>query len=933
MLGEHRLIGVRIDDFNDPTYGTVAGGFSNSQKLANNPLPTTTSAPGSLLGTNRNASGMLPPSGTFTEPIYTNTKTPLQTNSGFLTASEGLYDNYNPQGSPSPASPGPAETPDLNKAQSEGFQDVAGYNAYLRGALPGSIASDLASQGYIDPNTIARKNGEGDQDFAIRKSDAIRNNANLLERQKQAQYEKAFLKEKEKPTQVASGAGIEGKAAPVEPPKAQGQTAVTLMLSGMGPEGAALAAAMESQNAENQRAQTEVTTETQAALTKTEQGFNDVKSQLEQMKTDAAQNRDLIQDLLQDISDDNQDYISQQQKAADERLQWEATKQQRTLAKQKVDQNESMIVQSALFGGFGQDATIRSINESDNAFEDKIREVQTELGYARTDLAVKFTGLYLENKNQLREGLLENFKSMQAQLTSINLQGISNTQAKNAAEERIIQAGWQANQTLRKESSANQLAQVKEMVKAIYDEKKMKSDAQADALTTVMDLFTKFPAGSKERQSSIDMYKAAGGKIDFNAKTQTIEELNEAADGAGNSFLSTNVGKFRDAETGDDLAVAISSVVTGKGIATADERTGRINDLMFLLQGGEDTREEFNQLLMNTAYLSLDTSARGEVDSKTQVGDGIQKVIDKIGSLTPEQLARVDFWAKKTKGIKNAADLPNDPEFIKLVSDITYPMASLRKELFGSALTDSELAFSDVFLANPMGEDLQDSLSKLQSISENMENDITNLYAPRLGSKKLYEKLKEGGVVPTSSPNVSNWNMSIENSINGNVEGDITIPEENEPLKTGFLSGTVTGYGSKYWDAGVDIAAPKNTPIVTPIGGVLENFVYNSDWKGTPNNSEVGKSENGGFGNQATLRYPDGVKIQISHASKIPFGKDMIGKQIDPGTIVAYVGNTGNTYGKTGIHADITGYRSDGSLMTAKEVTEWMLRNSRQTVI
>jgi murein DD-endopeptidase MepM/ murein hydrolase activator NlpD len=83
-----------------------------------------------------------------------------------------------------------------------------------------------------------------------------------------------------------------------------------------------------------------------------------------------------------------------------------------------------------------------------------------------------------------------------------------------------------------------------------------------------------------------------------------------------------------------------------------------------------------------------------------------------------------------------------------------------------------------------------------------------------------------------------------------------------------------------------------------------------------------GKAQNGGFGNQVVAKYDDGVKLQFSHLKDVSVKP---GDVLEPGKQLASIGNTGNTYGKTGIHVDITGYKPDGTLMTAQEVAQYML--------
>ena len=552
------------------------------------------------------------------------------------------------------------------------------------------------------------------------------------------------------------------------------------------------------------------------------EGLNQVREAIKKDLDDAKAIRETFkaetEASLKEDREETRRMIDEEKGAQTQRLQWDKDKLDRDIAKQKTAAHESLIVQYALGGGFGQMAAMADVRASDATFDQRLQDVQTEFGVQRTELSAKFTGLYLKNDHEYRAASRKNAEDAMSALERLNTQGQQNTISFMNAQNAILEKHGAEQTRLTEKKASDRYALAKEMMGMISKNKEEGAKAQESSYKTVLDAFTKFPAGSTERKTAIALYKAAGGKVDFNENTKTIEEINKASDNASGSFISDNVGKYRDATTGDDLAIVISSVISGKGIATADERTGRRNDLMALLQGGEATREEFNQLLMNTAYIALDTTERNQVDSKTQVSEAITRVREKISNLTPEQTAKMGFWAKKYKGVANFMDVKNDPEFVKMMTDITYPMASLRKELFGSALTDSELAFSDVFLANPMAEDIKDSFEKMGSISEQLEHDVSSLYSHRLGSKEFYDVLKKDGVMPTSSPEIKDWNQTIQQSTDGNTSGSGGLLE---PLADAHIKHEGYGtQGAKTITANNNPGALRWSPSQETFGGV-----------------------------------------------------------------------------------------------------------------
>ena len=182
--------------------------------------------------------------------------------------------------------------------------------------------------------------------------------------------------------------------------------------------------------------------------------------------------------------------------------------------------------------------------------------------------------------------------------------------------------------------------------------------------------------------------------------------------------------------------------------------------------------------------------------------------------------------------------------------------------------------------------------------------------------------------------NQNNQGQSIEN--NGD-DLDKRLPEqslrdiENE---LGFknvggdtnkaTSYKVSGYGSNYWKHGLDVTVgSKGSTVSLPINGTIIDVV--SEYKNPTNkplSTSIGKSQNKGFGNQVKIRLNNGQEIWVSHLDSVNVKK---GQQIKAGQILGQQGNTGLTYGNTGVHVDITAKKPDGSYYTPQEVERLFL--------
>lgn len=139
----------------------------------------------------------------------------------------------------------------------------------------------------------------------------------------------------------------------------------------------------------------------------------------------------------------------------------------------------------------------------------------------------------------------------------------------------------------------------------------------------------------------------------------------------------------------------------------------------------------------------------------------------------------------------------------------------------------------------------------------------------------------------------------------------------------------VTGFGSSFWDKGLDIsiggggAEAKGKPVSLPFGGtVIEVKGGYSNPNARPLPPEIGKKQNGGWGNQVKLKLDDGQEVWINHLDSIASLKP--GQKIAAGTVLGTQGNTGKTIGPTGVHVDITMKDANGNYFTPQKVKQFL---------
>ncbi len=130
---------------------------------------------------------------------------------------------------------------------------------------------------------------------------------------------------------------------------------------------------------------------------------------------------------------------------------------------------------------------------------------------------------------------------------------------------------------------------------------------------------------------------------------------------------------------------------------------------------------------------------------------------------------------------------------------------------------------------------------------------------------------------------------SIQDLINGSSPSKVTITQLRPPSAYGMqwpVIGPVTSeygyrihpvYGTRKLHSGLDVSAPRGTPIAAVQGGTV-----------------LLAGVQGGYGNVVIVDHGDGVSTLYGHMSKINVSK---GQQVDRGDLVGLVGATGTATG------------------------------------
>lgn len=365
-------------------------------------------------------------------------------------------------------------------------------------------------------------------------------------------------------------------------------------------------------------------------------------------------------------------------------------------------------------------------------------------------------------------------------------------------------------------------------------------------------------------QRAVGQFKAANGN--------RMPNLNEPKDRANLYRLA-----YPPAAGGlpDELKATVDqSLYSATGMASAADAAP-----IDALKAGVDTAaanvEKTSQ--PNEALRILQEAIRAKSGQATQ-GIGENPLFKELGVTGMGALSQ----SIASQGKKLEADFSN---FQNIVSQ----MSGTYKDMATAALNNYKIAQDRYKEAadkiTQEEKDIRDHAQAMELVNANFQNSL---------KLKQYEQSHPG---VTDTINAMGAGLVQDDQGNWTKDTPIQMPSNSK-----IGDGVVTGYGSKLWGAGLDYALSggKGAPVKSPfIGEVI--------WTGV----------NKGFGNQVKIRTTSGEEIWLSHLDSI---KARVGDQVNEESIIGTQGNSGNTYGKTGVHVDVTMKKADGSYYNPEEV-------------
>jgi len=528
---EHRLIGYTLSDFNDPTKYNSRIAEANAQQQA--------SQHQAQVQLNQSSGQTVNPNMKTAAPVATNPMlAQAQTVYGAKPGEQTVYQNPN-NGTIGQAVNIPDGnialnafnrlTGDNNLGVDMSQQDAAtklndpSYKQGIRTATNGvgQAGVDITGRVPLTPQQLSDKAAadaeaklqeliksgkQVDQTTAMQIVSQARQNALLQHQAEQNQQNQQILKGNQNAASTAAaGTNADQTAKTGANPATAGSS---LALQNLPPEFASVGQALQGViDANNQ------------SLTDNQKAFGEMAGTIDTLKKDLKtqvgdlaktykSTSDATEVMLKEVRDRNEKFISDSQKAAEDRLAWDSKKEERRLSKEKQKVVDSKIASLAIRGGFGSDGGLREIDEAGFQYEQAIMDLQTEVGIQRTELAAKFTGLYVEAQNNYALQSKQNIDNLVTRLGALSQQDMTNKTAIANAENSLIEK-FVTTQTATRKDTAKQIYDgTKEIQTLINQDRDDKRAQEETALNRIDYLLKNYP-----RESVAEAIKELGAKV------------------------------------------------------------------------------------------------------------------------------------------------------------------------------------------------------------------------------------------------------------------------------------------------------------------------------------------------------------------------------------------------------------------------------------
>lgn len=415
-----------------------------------------------------------------------------------------------------------ANKPEIQRTMSNtglgGTARKTAVEALKDGPGPAELAyvSTIPQGSAPDPNLIAQARNQDKQ-------------AAILQDQ-QDQQKQSEAKAKANESAAASANSAAGASQPISPQDAGFDAA----LAGLPPEYQTLAPLFKGLVGSIEKSQSDLAAAQEELLANNRSASQEIEERLTKAEQAQAKASETIQGFIDQALEQESKLLAQQETASKERLEWNRLQQEQTIATERRKARESKIAQMALKNRTGSDGALRELDEADQFYQQQWQNLQMEVGVQRTELAAKFSGLFLEAENKHVIATIQNIKDALGAVERIGAQKNTNTRAMADAESSILQTMIGKQIDLRKELAKEKLnigGQIIQTINQARDDKRAQEQLGWQQLEWTFKTF----GGANAPKSLVDSIAKMLPGVDVSDALQkmTLAEMKKKTVGGG----------------------------------------------------------------------------------------------------------------------------------------------------------------------------------------------------------------------------------------------------------------------------------------------------------------------------------------------------------------------------------------------------------------
>lgn len=317
-------------------------------------------------------------------------------------------------------------------------------------------------------------------------------------------------------------------------------------LAGLPPEYQALAPLFQGLIGSIEQGQSDVSAATTALLDANKTNSDKIDERLTEAENAQVAAAEKIQGMLDNLQKKQEANLTKQENAAKERLELTRMEQEQRIAVERRNAKESKIAEMAMKNRMGSDGALRELDEADQFYQKQWQNLQLETGVQRTEIAAKFSGLFLEAEKSHTLNTVQNIKDSLGAIERIGTQRNANTRARADAESSILQTMIGKQIDLRKELAKEKLnigGQIIQTINQVRDDKRAQEQLGWQQLEWTFKTF----GGANAPKSLVDSIAKMLPGVDVSDALQkmTLAEMKKKAGSGGGSGTSFNPSQYK----------------------------------------------------------------------------------------------------------------------------------------------------------------------------------------------------------------------------------------------------------------------------------------------------------------------------------------------------------------------------------------------------